>query len=523
MMFSIVTSALSNSDTYFKVEYGDEDIDFTISSLISTRKKEELTNEIQFRLLNGYVDWKGDEYKHKLFNLYKKAFDEITSFIRKESIHPLPTYIFNPIMDYFDLADIFHYCKHVYKLPPPSGLMVEFDEMIEKDGKGTRVQTYLKDDYLELVSLCLIIKAIFGPIGEFAHIKPKDIEGIHKEYILFHFIKFNKIFKSEPMQKLLGLIEKLLDLPTNPVDTDAVRIIEKRLQKDEIPIYILAVVALQRLTILPIVDDTDSSHIVTKIYNYVNSKLKCPGDISKKINNKTTFIDLDSGNGDTESSIESTRIVETLSTSTIIEINWAVDNIEKIIKQMPNCYKTHIDRNIVNDAVGFVKVLKNNVPIRAQLDICSVIFKDIIDPRAFDYLDLDNILNLLAVGFSYLWEIDQKQLALLLIAEQIENVDNMLNINLTTNRTRIPKEVKDGLEKYFPYYKVINESKTVNLVESTIGILTNELYSYRWNYTASDEYILQVYEDNNPSRILSNDLKLILAYFYIKHEELRYT
>jgi hypothetical protein len=306
-MFKII-NLNSRSSTAVRVSYKGKDIDFTIGTIISKRNKDELDGK-QFTLLNEYLNYKGEEFKAELFQRLVNADDEIIMSINQADLHPLPYQIIHPILDMFDLMDIFNYIKNVYRIKAPSNLMEEFDPQIEQDGRGTRIQTYLKDDYYELAALSMIVKVTIGPLCHFAYIKSSEINTIHKEYILFHFFKNHHLFWTAPMTKLLGLVEKLVELPTAGPEAESVRILEKQIAKEDMNIFILAIVVIQRISIAPIVDDNENRNIITKVYNYINNKLKSSGDVSKSVRNKTPLTDTESGGGDKESIIESYRIM----------------------------------------------------------------------------------------------------------------------------------------------------------------------------------------------------------------------
>lgn len=521
-MFSINT-LYTKSSIVVNVNHNKDNIDFTISTIISKRNEKELKDPRQFELLNSYLDYKGPEYKDKLFKAYIKTHTDIQDLIWEGPVRSLPVHIVNEVLDLFDLNDIVHYLKNVYRLPPPSNLKEEFDPLVEQNSQGTRVQTYIINDYLELAALVLVIKAIIGPIGQYAYIKAKEMTSIHKEYILLQFLRQHPIFNSPPAEKLLGLIDKVVNLPTNSKETDDIRVLQKQLSKEAISEGVMAVVVIQKLPLCCIVDDNKDKNIVTIVYNYVNNKLKAPGDSTKSIKPKTNLTDTESGTGDKESIIESTRISSNLNTATPTEISWSVDSIEKIMHQLPNYMKDKIDMNIVKDSYEFCQSFQNGNLNKIQVQLVGFLFKDIIDPRALDHINIGCLINLFAVGFAYLWGTDFKHLALVLVSQPnvIDNEDS-ITINSTVNRTRIPKELKDELQELYPYNRVINETTRANTVEENITTLVNEFYNIRWKHTAYEKYIVEVLEDLNPSKILPIDLKLQLAKLFIEHERRRY-
>ena len=182
----------------------------------------------------------------------------------------------------------------------------------------------------------------------------------------------------------------------------------------------------------------------------------------------------------------------------------------------------YIDRKVLEDAMEFSLVFKHSNISKPQISILGSIFKYIIDPRVLEYLELECMLNLLAVGFAYLWGINHKQLAIILLArEDIVNYDD-LAINMSSNKPRISSNVKDELGVYFPYCRVVNETTTVLVIEESISHIAYQLLSSRWIHSTSNEYIEEAIGNNNPVNILPPDLKLKLATFFIDNERIIY-
>lgn len=520
-MFSIYSS-FNRTEVVVKVKHNAKEIEFIISSVVSKRNKEDLDNPDQFTLLNSYVEYKGTEFKDKLFEALSQEYQYIMDDILLSSeIYPLPYRIVNNVIELFDFNDLFNFIKFNFRLQPPSNLADVFDEQIEKDSRGSRVQTYLKDDYLELATVATIIKVAALPLTQFAYVKQKDFSPTHREYMLFHVLKPNPICDTNSMIKLQGLIEKLIEQTNKDDESDAIRVLEKQLPKDELPTYLLAIVIMQKIAVAPLVGDDSGRNIITKVYNYINNKLKATGDIAKSIRSKNPMSDSESGiAGDTESFLESHRLLESIEASYRIELNWAVSDISKILYQMPESQKKHIDLTILEEAKVFCKKFLDGNIERAQIDMLSTIFKTIIDPRGFDYLTMENIYNLLSVGFAYLWGIGAKGLALLLVSQLDESSGEDLSINITVNKSRLSKELREELDYYYPYKRIINATTFNNIVEDVINKLTTEFYSSKWVCVADSKYMIEVIGEVNHNRLIPIDIKNMLAEFFIKNERL---
>lgn len=516
-----IINLYNKSQIGVKVNFHGHDLEFTIGPLISKRNKDELDHGKQFKLLNAYLDYKGVKFKEAYFNLLQKGDEEIMMSISKQDIHPLPYKMVHDIIDMFDMLDLFNYIKNVYQIKPPSQLRDKFDEMIEKDDRGTRVQTYLKDDYLELAALAMIIKATLPLVGHFLYVRQKEIYSNHSEYLLFNFYRQHKIYDSAPMVKLLGFMSKLIAQPNLGADSESIRVFEVQTSKDEMDIFYLAKVVLQRVSIATIIDDDDTGSLINKIYNYANNRLKSTGDTSKIIRDKTALTDVESGSGDKESMFESYRIMSDLPANYIVEFNTITNSVNKILNQLPKSMRDVVDNKILLDAIQFTKIFNNGNFTPYQINIISVVFKHFIDPRSINQVSAENLVNLTAIMFAYMWGMGYKTLALLFTAQIDLATEETMSINITVNKTRIPKEVKAELDVLFPYKRVINETTQVNTVEEFVNELSNDMFDRRWIPTASEEYVIDVIGSKNYRNILPADLKVQLSKFIIDHERKR--
>lgn len=510
----------SKSVTSVRVFNGDESTEFVIGSIINRRNKEELSSENQYKLVNMYLDYKGQEFKNKLFDLLKISKLTIRYDCIGQDLRRLPVEIVHPILDMLDPDDIFHYVKHIYRITPPPKLKDEFDQLYESDGRGTRVQTYLKDDYYQLAALCVVMKIAVLPIFDYAFVKAGDISTVKAEYILFDFIKTHKIFQYAAMQKLLGLVGKLVDLPTNGVDSNAIRILEKQIPKAEMAIYALAVVVMQRLSIATIVDDTNDKNIINSIYNYGNNKLRESQDVSKTLRDKVpTDVNDGSNITDKESILETYRLLTDLPYGKEVQMTWAFDSIEKTYNQLPASMKQYIDINIVNDAADFCRSMATSNISPLQVNLLGFIFKSIQDPRNLGYLPIDGaITNQTIVGFAYLWGLGFKNLAILLTSQHYTSSETSTTINSSSNRSRIPPESKKVLDFLYPYKRPINAETTANVVEEWINTQVTGWFKLNWVPRAYERYVIEVIGDTNYAKLLPLDLRIMLTDFVIKHE-----
>lgn len=524
MTFSI-KNALSKLNTLIVVEHKGKELEFVVSTIISKRNKDKLDDPNQFTLLNLYLEYKGEAYQDDLFNRLTESNNIIFDNITVVDIFPLPYRIVGILTEVIDLGDIFNFLKYEYKLPIPSSLFETFDYKIEENNRGSRIQTYLKDEYIELAALAIAIKITIGPVCQFAYVRQHQFENKTKEYLLAHFYIEDPIYDTPAMQKLLGLIEKLIE--TSDADGDnneSRRVLERSIPSIELPNYILGIVLIQKLSITPIIGDDEKNNTVTRIYNYANYKLIPSGDVTKSIRAKEPLKDIDSNTSDSESLMESHRISDSITMGSQIEMNWFTDSVDKIITQLPMEQRVKIDPNMVKDAYVYAKQFKDLGITDAHVFLLSIIFKKAFDPRILDYLYIDNIINLMAVGFSYLIGIDCGYLGLLLLSTTSNKDDQVavVNYNQTVNKSRINKDYKEELDKYFPYKRVINDKVEENIAGKAISDIVTTVYESIWVYVGDTQFLKSIAETDNKELTLPSDLKIMFTEFLINNERICY-
>ena len=490
------------------IEHKDKKVIFDVHSLLSKRNKEELFNN-QFDLLEEYLIYKGDTFKSLLMDKYIEADNRLMLSITNPDIYPLPLTISYSILDMFDYEDVLNWVVNIRKVPTLPNLADDYNISQGADNEFTRAQTYLKSEYLELVAFSIIIKTTIPTIAHFGSLKNSEISGVHKEYILYNFISEHKIAQVPPAKRLFMFINKLVEIALKETTLTAVRIIEKRIPKEEMANYMMSVIVLNKISTASVVNDTPTRNMITIVYTYVNNKLSVKADAGNAIREKTVM-----GNENTddqESIVESFRTNASLSEGKIIELNWSVSDITIIASQLD----IEINKELLTDALEFCKEIYNGYLSEEQILILSYIFKNVIDPRAIELLNIDSIYNLVVVAFGYLNTLGFKYLAALITAIPIEKNDGILYINTTVNRSRLPIEVKDKLQELYPYNRVINANNKVNITEEAINDLANEIFSKQWRYTASEKYLKDTPGINEG---VPSDLKIQLANLLIHIE-----
>lgn len=509
-MFKLI-NPLSN--TKVEVSHNGQKLEFQIETLINRRLRIDLDPKNIFVILNKYLDYKGDEFKEELFRRLVDVNDVILSTIVQPTLEPLPLEITHNILDMFDLQDVYNFIIESKIIKAPDILADEFDEKIIINDEGSREQTYLKKDYLELVALLTILKATLGPIGQYAAIKDSLIPQEYKEFILLNFYSTHPIYHTPPFVKLLEYIKKLVDISLLNEEESSIRVIEKIISKSDLPEYVLGNVLFQRFLLHSELNDVSGNkdkNLVNILYNFVKSKIKLKDISNSSIRlKKQVFIDSDN---ESESVLESYRVPTDITIGYNEEFKFVFNNIEHLMygKGIQNTNLVYRIREMLDrNETGEIPLI--------NIKLAAVILKNVIDVRAVDYVDINGVKNAIAVAAVWLIEHNFPYLAKILTSYKIKEDIHRLNISV---RSKLDKEIREELDNLFLQRGLKSSGKISyqNYLKEFLDQLAVE-YSRMNLVTALDKDLLEELR-LNADRIVELDpeIKNIIGRFFIELE-----
>jgi len=508
----------SNAPLVVKVESPDNGDSTTLplGPMISKRNKEELAEGVQYQLLNSYLNYKGVDFKKLLYYNIVACSNQIEeSCLYRGLSHP-PISTIAIILDMFDMQDVISYVRDIYRITVPENLKPSFDPMIENDGLGTRVQTYVQQDYYDLAALTIPIKVVSGLLCMYAIRKADSMLGVHREYILYGIFANHNIMKCSAVDKLREWSKVLIAASAGDSDTSAITVIEKQIPIEELPNFIVAVVLIQKLSIAAVITDNKHRNVITRIYNYIINKLKTKGSSGSKIREKKPLSDPDSGGTDKESILEAYRMVSDLSAGIEVELNWYVSNMELLVRDIGACD----NMALLEEALQYAQCFREIPVAKEQVILAGYMFKKIIDPRSFDYIDIDGIINILSLGFVIAWTRGHRHIASLLISKVMPDSSDSVEVNTVPN-VRLEKDFKIRLAELYPYQKQLNINKTESVIETSITDLTYDIFSKKWIPNIPEHCHSELFGTTAP-RLLDPGFKNHLAKFIIDMEEYAY-
>jgi len=497
----------SKYDAKVIVEHNNTELEFPVNSLINRRLRDPIDPDKLFFILNSYLDYKGRKFQDELFAKYEKSDDELLEYSLKKDLEPLPVEIFHRILDSFSLEDVIDFIKKTKIITPPSKLGDVFDERIERDERGSRVQTYLKEDYIGLIALVTILKAIFPLIGKFAHLKSGVLtNNPYREVIYLQLIITHPIAQTKPFVKVKESIEKLVNRLENDEAKITIRILEKNVSKASLTDYLLAKVIVEKIFTNNELEDSNMKSTITKIYNYCSNQLKFKSNVSDI---KIRHFNNGEGDNESESNLESFRTPSNVTVGNIEEFRAYVQQPEILIRDL-RLDTTMEEFQKYKDMFATHTTFK---PLKENIYITSYIFKNIMDPRGIMYLKKDELFNLMSIAYIWLMKNNFHKLAIILASYDIR-IDGVSVIKLSsTVKNKIDPELKERLNQYFPYKRLIKSGKNLvekDYVEETLGRMIQNLQEYSLRTIAFNEDIIKAYgkviKDISIHEDIKNDL-----------------
>lgn len=128
----------------------------------------------------------------------------------------------------------------------------------------------------------------------------------------------------------------------------------------------------------------------------------------------------------------------------------------------------------INSSVTLFK----NIPIGdipdMNVEIAFYIISSLVDIRSIDYVNIENVVNSLAVAYAWCLVNDFKTIAYILASNTVNYELEVFKYN-TGHKTKISKGLKDELNRVYPYRNVVvikDETTYVNRTEVMINKLS---------------------------------------------------
>lgn len=504
------------------VSKGDTKMVFPLYSIVTRKDTSSLDPSEQFYILNDFINRKGEEFQDLVIDTYQQVYNKLSLY--SDAIIDSTVDVYEDIYKLFDLFPIEECIEHAQMLVNsgivniPSNLSTDIDENMIRDEIGSEEQTYLKGDYISLVGLVTFIKATFPILIHFESIFVNEKNGPAKDVALFDiYNNYLPFVESAPTIKLGQFTEQIVLGPKREKEDVVKQMLEKKLSRDEFKPYFLAQLVIERLTIAGILRDDDKKHTILTLYSFLMTRADSNGSAKNQIKQIRPLINEDN---DVESIFEANMQQESLNLLTQRSTNVAFSSLDSVTNQFTHypIYKPYIYgvkgmsgkeyslediRTMLGELFGYP------IPYTSVM-LCKVFCKRILDPRLVPLLEINNMLNLMSVAFSYLYNLGYHHLALTLTTVEMA-YDEDFNVYTGSDFKKVDQNLIEELRSYFPLFIPPNKQVKENtyIIETHVNDVSKLFLDTRRGSILKEEVVKDLFKDGIDYKVVKDTILVI--------------
>lgn len=495
------------------VMHNNEEIIWNIGSLDKVFVETKTDFDL-FEQINAFWNQLKSKDQDDIFQAYKNirfVFDDIWD--RNQLTQKLYTLVAE-LLDKHNLKDAQHWILFHSNIYFPDATILKTEYVVSVDRPGTREQTYLKEDYIKLITMSMVLRCMVPIWGEFIGRTRAEAGTIFKEFYAFRLLNNSQLASSEAMDKLKTYVEYSTAASKNKAAS-----IIGGVSSEDFPLWVLGLVVTRKVCVGDIRGLDSLTTLITFIYNFIHNKIM---SIDNSFNagagmiKDKSFEELSQDGEKNLSRLEGYKAKQELAAGDIIALEFSVSDPFAIANRLA----PGIDLELVRSALKTTEILNNNRIFDSQIILLQWVMKTVIPTKGVVYLCKTSVVRLLAVCQAVLWHRGHKELAGLCTAVASDN-KNEMQISGVDSRARIPKEMIDEIHQLFPYMKrPTGKQKTLKLINQallSIDNITDILSESDWSLTVEDKYLRELNNNTNQRRYsIGHNIKILLASLVIQ-------
>lgn len=384
-----------------KADFNGQTLSLRLKPLLEV--KNNAKDATQFQLVNQYLHSRPEELSAKIFEQYSLLEDRVFETGGDISSKYVTVFV-NGMLNLLDTDDIKNWLKNESKLIiPPRIAEVYKEEQVYGTG-GSRDQTYIRDEYLDLVVMIMVSKLILPQLAAMSRLVIDRVAKNYRYLEIFKILKKHPIYKHPAIDKLYRYMNKIKESQLGDVTKQQSRIIETEVHTELLTEYLVADIFVSKLATLSVVNDTNESNAVSILYRAAGNNLKLKSSVKETIRPKTAGKSIED---EDESYLDSYRLKSPLSIGQILEADTYIENLQQL------CVNMGVEVPDQKVLQGIVKAFQNNKVIHNDSGLRTIIkwvTAKIMDPR----LNSSDIINMAAVTFLWLYQRGHFMLAYIL-------------------------------------------------------------------------------------------------------------
>jgi hypothetical protein len=457
-----------------------------------------------FDHINRYWASLPEQKQNQIFIIYKDieyGFDNIHT---KTELFDYLTNKVTELMAVNDLESVHNWITFSSGVQIPTTIDADYQPSVG-DNKS-REKTYLKSDYMQLVSLSVLMRCMIPIWGQYITNIRQESGNQFKEYYAFQLLNKSAVAKCAAMEKLRLYIEHNVgEDKQNPNNTIS------GISSEDFGYWLLAFISIRRLCLGDVRGLDPRFHLISFIFKTILQKVR---NNDSNFENGVKFKNIEERSGpDSEnkiSALERYKIKTNISLGETVELEYSIRDMADAATKLS--YK--VDPQLLNRSLQSSQALMQQRLLDPQITLLRWVFKPVISPRGLMYLPKPIVVQALGVAEAVLWARGHKYLALLCSSYPVIS-DKEMVISPVDSKMRVPKELTDELDKVYPFTSATNSKKAgvkqVSLVARSIDTVSDNLTMFSWRSTADESMLQEVFGNTNRKIPIKPDIKLDLT------------
>lgn len=440
----------------------EEPLDFNMGVVY---KRAKISYQEVFPLMNRYVSEKLEYNDHvDLFDLYLQAKDLFQSSNYLEKVDSTLLTIFDKIVNIIDLDKLQQFVVYEGAVTIPDNVKSNFGAVQDM---FSRNKTYLRDEYLELVTLSVALRFIFPLWAEYLEYIIGTVPDSSKELRAYGLLRKCKIAKLDSITRLLSYIGDWIkpNIKTTGSTVSGVG-------REEIPEWVCSLILVRRLCVVELIGP--EVNIIRRVHSYVDDAVK---NIDKRFDERINpkHPPKESKSGENPSYLESYRTKTQITTDTIELHNVYLSDILGAVRDfIPN-----VNPQLVQEVLKVTDGLENAYLSETNTKLVQWLLANIQTPYILPDLEKQTVVRGMIVGQCICHYYGLNNLALMFTGIDLpKSKDTIMD-----QWKSLSPEVIAQFEKIYPYERIPkrNERRNqpTNYGISAINELAIQLGRYR--------------------------------------------
>lgn len=504
-MRAIANVMLANVTPEVKLEHKGETLLFSIS--VYGRDSFQKDYDV-FDQINKFWADCTEEMQDIIFNLYKEISITFSDTWKKTELNEQLSEHVIKLMELHDLDTLQNWIIFKSDIIIPDRFAIEYEHSI--DNNTSREKTYIRSDYVRLVTLSLAFRAMVPVWGEYISSTRQDSGTQFKEFYAFQLLNHSPLIHSLPVTKLKTYIENIVG-----ADKYDPNINLNGISSEDFSFWLLSLVSIRRLCVGDIRGIEANTDLCTLIYKFIIQKIRNNDNNFENVIKEKKFDDKGPEGENKISTLERYKIKTNLSLGEVTELEYSLKDIRSAAQKLTSL----LDPNILERSLQTCQELINYKLLDPQITLLRWVFKPVISPKGIMYLPDSMLITALGALEAVLWARGHKYLALLATSHSIVSDYDMV-VSPVDSKKRVPEEMLAELDKIYPFKRTVVSKKAGvkyhNLTAKAIDDLADSLMMYSWRTTADESMIEEVFGSKSRKMPIKPDIKIDLTKLVIE-------